>query len=250
MTETDRFTLLETQRHTLLQPECPIYVHCSRRCVARSTGAVFLQVRMVNCGEREIRTVFLCVEGLNAQGETLYTMRELILPDCGAKPHSVFGERQMLALERTKVCALRITVERVVFTDGMLWRRLPTHRVTTVQEAGWRFCTCGMPNPPERERCGLCRKPLSAPQEGPALVSEAMPEQPLLLPEELTPLFGPQISEQPLPAMEDLSPEQEDETDEDSGAPNWLIILACILGVGAMLALVGFLLFYLRYFFP
>ena len=65
MIPTDRFLPLAMQRRKEFQPECPVYVHCSRRSMERESGTVLLQVRLFNCGEREIRTVFLNLCGRN-----------------------------------------------------------------------------------------------------------------------------------------------------------------------------------------
>lgn len=156
MIPTARFLPLAMQRRKEFQPECPVYVHCSRRSIERESGTVLLQVRLFNCGEREVCTVFLNVEGLDASGMTCYRVCELPMTNCAAKPRGIFGEEHMFVLPRTEVECLRITVERVIFADGTQWCRLPTHRLCTPQEAGSVECVCGFPNSPQRERCMAC----------------------------------------------------------------------------------------------
>ena len=162
-----RFTLLGTQEQNVLQPECPVYVHCTRRSIERESGTPFLQVRMVNRADRPVGTVYLLVEGLDALGQVRYTLRELALTGLHARPRAVFGEERMLVLPAQEAASVRVLVERVVFEGGTLWRRLPEHRLTTLAESGWRRCACSMPNPPERGRCLLCGRPLAPPQETP-----------------------------------------------------------------------------------
>lgn len=164
---TDRFALHPTQRQTIFQPECPVYIHCSRRCTDQKSGTPFVQVRMVNRSERLICAVFLRIEGIRDDGAVAYAMPEVVLADCNAAPHTVFGEERLIVLEREAVQSLNITVVRVCFADGMLWRRLPGQRLTTAHEAGWLPCTCTMFNLPKAERCALCGRLLLKEEEPP-----------------------------------------------------------------------------------
>ena len=97
-----RFAPLGTQEQEILQPECPVYVHCTRRSVERESGTPFLQVRMVNRADRPVGTVYLRIEGLDASGQVRYTLRELALTGLHAAPRAVFGEERMLVLPRKK----------------------------------------------------------------------------------------------------------------------------------------------------
>lgn len=231
-----RFTLLGTQEQTVLQPECPVYVHCTRRSIERESGTPFLQVRMVNRADRPVGTVYLLVEGLDALGQVRYTLRELALTGLHARPRAVFGEERMLVLPAQEAVSVRVLVERVVFEGGTLWRRLPEHRLTTLAESGWRRCACSMPNPPERERCLLCGRPLAPPRETP---QEA--------PREVLPVWEPEpVRERPAPIVRDFTPtypeELYDEAEERS-APRVLVVLLCIFGGAAVLAAAAFLTF-------
>ena len=236
-----RFTLLGTQEQEILQPECPVYVHCTRRSVERESGTPFLQVRMVNRADRPVGTVYLLVEGLDALGQVRYTLRELALTGLHARPRAVFGEERMLVLPAQEAASVRVTVERVVFEDGTLWRRLPEHRLTTLAESGWRRCACSMPNPPESERCLLCGRPL-APQ----------PEAPQEAPREVLPVWEPEpVRERPAPIVRDFTPAYPPElyeAAEERSAPRVLVVLLCIFGGAAVLAAAVFLTFcLLRY---
>lgn len=230
MIPTDRFVPLAVQRQAVFQPECPVYVHCTRRSVERDSGAVFLQVRMVNCGVHEIRTVFLCVEGLDAFGKTRYRVQDLPVANCAAAPYGIFGEERMLVLPRAEVESLRVTVERVVFADGTRWHRLPPHRLCTPREAGYTECTCGLPNPPQRERCLLC---------GSELWSAA--------PARLAEVPDAAVFDRPAPVVRNFTPdfsifggEEEQGTQE---TPRWALVLLYIFGGAAILAATAFLTF-------
>lgn len=157
----DRFVLQQTQMQTILQPESPVYVHCYRRCTDQKSGTPFVQVRMVNRSDRLICSVFLRIEGVRADESVAYTLSEIVLADCNAAPHSAFGEERLIVLGKEAVQSLNITVVRVCFADGMLWRRLPGQRLTTAKEARWNSCACMMPNPPKAERCAFCGRLLS-----------------------------------------------------------------------------------------
>lgn len=231
MIPTDRFLTLAPQRQFVFQPESPVYVHCTRRSIERDSGAVFLQVRMVNCGQREISTVFLSVEGFDAFGKTVYRVPELPLTNCAAAPRGVFGEDRMLVLPRTEVERLRVSVERVVFADGTRWRRLPSHRLCMPQEAGYLQCICGFPNPPQRALCQFCGSKLSAPHSEPQ-ASEIQPlavEKPAPISRSFTPHF---------PIFEDAL-----EAEETQDTPRWARILLYIFGGMAILAAIAFLTF-------
>ncbi len=130
MIAADRFELLQTQYHKSLQPDCPVRIHCSRQCTDRRSGSQFVQIRMRNCSERTICSVFLCIEGLDACGSTLYEIREVILAECNAAPSEVFGEERMIVLEGKAAASLRIKVLRVSFADGMLWRAVAKREET------------------------------------------------------------------------------------------------------------------------
>lgn len=231
-----RFTLLGTQEQEILQPECPVYVHCTRRSVERESGTPFLQVRMVNRADRPVGTVYLLVEGLDALGQVRYTLRELALTGLHARPRAVFGEERMLVLPAQEAASVRVLVERVVFEGGTLWRRLPEHRLTTLAESGWRRCACSMPNPPERERCLLCGRPLAPPQETP---QEA--------PREVLPVWEPEpVRERPAPIVRDFTPTYPEELYDEAekrSAPRVLVVLLCIFGGAAVLAAAAFLTF-------
>lgn len=236
MIPTDRFLPLAMQRRKEFQPECPVYVHCSRRSMERESGAVLLQVRLFNCGEREIRTVFLNVEGLDVFGKTCYRVCELPMTDCAAKPRSIFGEEHMFVLPRTEVERLRVTVERVIFADGTRWRRLPTHRLCTPQEAGSVECACGFPNPPLRERCMACGNVLPS---GPHIPLEDVP-------------YTAAAAEKPAPILRSFTPQlaplADDEEQAASETPRWERVLLCIFGGAAILAVIAFVTFCLTRF--
>ncbi|MBO2527645.1 MAG: hypothetical protein CW335_05660 [Clostridiales bacterium] len=238
----NRFLSGEIQRNELLQPECPVLVYCSRRCTEQDTGAVFAQVRMVNRTDCTIATVILQIEGMLADGSAVYTQRDLILAQCNAAPHSLFGEERMLVLQREAVDTLRITVERVVFADGTAWRKLPEQQPMTVEEAGWRSCTCGMLNPAENTVCDLCGAVLPEKEEiriPPAAHMEVLLPEDITVPEEYPPA---QIIREydPLPVY--------DTEEEEPEAPRWLVILLSVLGSLALAAAIGFFIYCLVYF--
>ena len=237
----NRFLSGEIQRNELLQPECPVLVYCSRRCTEQDTGAVFAQVRMVNRSDRTITTVILQIEGLLADGSVAYTQQDLILAQCSAAPHSLFGEERMLVLQREAVETLRITVERIAFADGTAWRRLPEQQLMTAEEAGWRSCNCGMLNPAENTVCDLCGEVLP---ELPETSAEPIAQRENLTPDDI------RITEDYAPAqvIREYYPMPVYETEEEPEAPKWLVILLSVLGSLALAAAIGFFVYCLVYF--
>ena len=241
----NRFLAEEKKLHTLLQPESPVLVYCSRRCTEADTGAVFAQVRMVNRTDRTVTTVILQIEGLDPAGTVRYTQQDIILAECRAAPHSLFGEERMLVLPRETVASLRITVERVAFSDGTSWRKLPEQELQTAEQAGWKSCACGMPNPAENTVCDLCGKEL--PQR---TIEEETPAPPPPKTETVTP-EDIRIPDEYAPAqvIREYYPVTVYETEEEEPeAPRWLVILLSILGSLALAAAIGFFVYCLVYF--
>lgn len=232
----DRFALMQTQKQPELQPDCPIYIHCTRRCRDKASGAVFLQVRMVNRSDSLVETVILRGEGLDAQGETVYTMKELILANCNAQPRSIFGENKILAIDPAPVERVRMTVERVIFSSGMIWRRMPGQGLVPGEKTLWKTCKCGMRNPPKQAHCELCGRAFVQPVPGldhmPSPGEEDFPEIP---PISLT--RPPESCQGPgsLPPAAVLSPDQ---TGEEKGRRG-LRVLLYILTAMALLSLVA-----------
>lgn len=247
----NRFLAEEIQLHKLLQPKSPVLVYCSRRCTEEDTGAVFAQVRMVNRTDRTVTAVVLQIEGLRPDGSARYTLTDLILADCNAAPHSLFGEERMLVLQREAVASLRITVERVAFSDGTSWRKLPDQKLLTAEQAGWIACTCGMPNPAENSVCDLCGAAL--PEQETAVIMPLpepervtrLPETETLMPEDI------RIPDEypPTQVIREYYPLTVYQTEEEEPeAPKWLVILLSILGSLALAAAIGFFVYCLVYF--
>ena len=244
MLQTDRFALQGIQRHPFLQPDCPVYVHCTRQSEERTSGARFLQLRMVNCGQSSVETVIFDVEGRNSLGETSFVQRGLVMTGCHAEPGKIFGEGRVFALNRQFVRGFCITVRQVIFADGMSWKMLPTHKLTTAAEAGWTVCQCGMPNPPQSSNCKFCKTKL---MEDVAETKEEAVETALPIPQmEVRPT--PAVRrEAPLPVQQELWQDWEDEEEEeDEGVPIWLSVLLCVFGTLALLALLAFGAFFLH----
>lgn len=238
----NRFLAEKIQLHTLVQPECPVLVYCTRRSTEADTGAVFAQVRMVNRTDSAIRTVILQIEGLHSDGSVLFTQQDIILAECNAAPHSLFGEERMVVLQREPAASLRVTVEHVVFADGTSWRKLPEQKLLTARQAGWRACACGMPNPAENTVCDLCGEALPEIDE---TVVTPLPISDDLRPEDIR---IPDVY-QPAQVIREYVPVTVYETEEEEPeAPKWLVVLLSILGSLALAAAVGFFVYCLVYF--
>ena len=118
---TDRFTTSAPYRQALIQEGCPVYIHCSRICTERRTADRFLQLRLVNRWDREIESLVLCVDGFDAWGNLCGKISGLILLDCRAKGHSIFGEDRLISLGKLRAARIEVAVECVRFSDGMTW---------------------------------------------------------------------------------------------------------------------------------
>lgn len=256
MLQTDRFVLQNPQKHRFLQPDCPVYVHCTRQSEDRRSGARLLQVRMVNCGTGKVETVVFDVEGLTAWGEVCFCLPALVMTGCRAEKGRAFGEDKVLSLRGNKAPQLRITVRQVIFADGMSWKWLPSHCLTTAEEAGWIVCGCGMPNAPERDRCVFCgaarkTEPVDTckTEDLPVIDFNTDAYVPLPVPE-------PEPETRPEPILRSRPPVpeappvtltyEEEEEEDDEGVPVWLAVLLCVFGTLALLALLAFGAFFLH----
>ncbi len=161
MREEDRFVYYPMHKPEQIQPDCPVYVYGYGLAVQRSSGAAFVQVRLVNRSEEPVNSVFLRISGKTASGEVLYELGYVPLVHCRGGAHRDFGEEQVLFLPQGDVHSLDVRVEDVLFEDGMIWRRQSGHRLLSAEEAGWILCSCGMKNPGEAEYCAYCRRPIS-----------------------------------------------------------------------------------------
>lgn len=251
MLQTDRFLLLKNQKHLFLQPDCPVYVHCTQQSEDRRSGAKLVQLRMVNCGQGTVETVVFDLEGLTPWGEVCFCLPALVMTGCKAKSGMAFGDDRVFSLRGNKADHLRVTVRQVIFTDGMCWKFMPSHRITTVQEAGWLPCSCGMPNPQERASCIFCgaalqnpRKELQKTDELPVIDYNTDAYMP---PSEPEPKPAPILRSRlpvPEPPVFEIADEEEDE--ESEGVPVWLSVLLCVFGTLALLALLAFGAFFLH----
>ncbi len=249
----ERFALLPIQNQILLQPECPVYVHCFRQCTERRSGTAFVQVRMVNRSERCIKSVILSAQA--SCGETvMFRREELFLAECNALPGAVFGEERMLSLGKCNAPSLCFTVERVIFADGMVWRKLPGQRLQTAEESGWSRCSCAMPNPPQASVCALCGKPIAA---APAAQEETEPEFVEPMPQESIAVLESVPEAMPVYATVGASEErpmpivrtepvyfpnaQAYCEEEEYSEKRWPSVLLCIVCVLALLVALGFL---------
>ncbi len=257
--QTDRFATAAPYRQALIQEGCPVYVHCSRVCTDRRTADRFLQLRMVNCGDREIDHLILSVDGYDAWGAPCGKIAGLILPDCRAKAHSIFGEDRLIAIGKLRAARFEVTVEQVSFADGMLWRCRAINQPRPLEDTDWVLCNCGLPNPPEQTSCSLCGRYLRAFQQGdtdrlPILTPQQIPE-----PVEESAAIETFPDPKPEPilrseeerkesytafvlAAQDYDPEED--TEED-GVPRWLFVLLCVVGGLALLVALGFLYYFL-----
>ncbi len=158
----EKFRYFPMRKPGRIQPECPVYLYSYGLAVQRSTGAAFVQLRLVNRWESRVHSVFLHITGKDMAGEELYELRYVPLVDCGGEAHKDFGEEQALFLPEGQVETLDVEIEDVLFEDGMIWRRQMGQQLLTAEEAGWVTCSCGMKNPKEAGTCCYCRKALTS----------------------------------------------------------------------------------------
>ncbi len=150
------------QKPKKLQPDCPVRLYSYMCSVEQRSGAHCVQLRFVNCAAKQVDSLFLRIRGVGTNGDICYTMESVPLASCYAQPRTVFGERRRLSLPSIAVAELEITVEWVLFSDGMLWKRLPSHRFDSPEDLGMVRCACGMWNEADADHCSFCIHPVAS----------------------------------------------------------------------------------------
>ncbi len=149
------------QKPRRIQPACPVRLYSYLCSVEKRSGVRCVQLRFVNCSDRQVESLFLRICGLGKKGEICYTLESVPMANCAAEPRSVFGEERLIFLPSAEIAELEITVEWVLFSDGMLWKRLPEHPFDSPEALGMVQCACGMWN--GEERCDFCARPVHLP---------------------------------------------------------------------------------------
>ncbi len=241
----------ETQLHPFLQPDCPVYVHCVRQIAARDGDLRFCQLRVVNCSQERsaVETLVFDLTGLDAAGESVFTRSGLMMAKCHGLCGRAFGEDRLFSLGKDRAKLLQVRVREVVFENGMIWREQPGREMLTFEQAqlaGWRRCSCGMPNALSRGAlCRFCARPLMEvlPEKDSSPSPEQKEAEPKTVAAEKPAPVRRQIVPSPiLRAPLDRSEEAEDE--EAERVPGWLSVLACVLGALAILCALAFALFF------
>lgn len=214
------FVLMPTAYQRLIQEGSPVHVQCSRCCTERRSGAAFIQVRLLNRSDRPIRSVYLRLEGLDAQGRCAFIMDEIVLADLDAAGHSIFGEDRIIALEQCCDC-VHISIRRVVFADGNLWRCTAEPRLTAPEALDWDQCPCGCWNMPDAAQCTFCGRSLQRQIFNAAPEHKEVPEIPF------APRPAPILRQQPV-----FHPET-----EPRRLSGWAVFLICLGGVLTLSAL-------------
>ena len=180
MSDFRKFVYSPMQKPAAIQPQCPVYIHGYVLARQKYGEAAFVQIRMVNRGDRSVRSVFLRIEGKDPFGNSLYDLQYVPVLDCGGDSGRIFGEEQPLFLPQGDVSTLDISVLDILFEDGMIWRKQSGHALMTAEEAGWVTCSCGMKNPAGHP-CAYCgmevEQTATLPVEEPAVSQEEPTEE-------------------------------------------------------------------------
>ena len=237
MHPTERFERSPLQRQLLIQRDCPVYVHCFCRCTDRKTGATFAQVRMVNRAAWTVRSIWLSVQCMDAAGNVC-SLKTTLLAGLSAAPGTMFGEERLLPLGAQQIAALAITVEHIVFDGGMRWKRLTGQCLLPLEAVGWQRCTCGLPNPPDAERCPLCDRPTERGTQTDAVTAQQESAVTQSRPEAAEDASALQ-SEAADYVSESADDWQTDDAswEEAEGVPCWMTVLLCLLAALALLAI-------------
>ncbi len=245
------------QKPRRVQPECPVRLYSYLCSVEKRSGAHCVQLRFVNCSAKKVDSLFLRICGVGKDGEICYTLEALPLTGCGAEPRSVFGEERLMILPSAEIAELEITVQWVLFSDGMLWKRLPAHRLDSPEALGMVQCICGMWNAAEAESCAFCARPVapSMPLQHELTVTSRIQGEYIPVPELSMEEFESMMQETAavLRSMqEETEPEEEDdgsvvmeeETSNKGSRSIWVMLCIIVL---LILAAAG-ILYYKGYF--
>lgn len=242
------------QKPRRLQPDCPVRLYSYLCSAEERSGVQCVQLRLVNCADKQVDSLFLRICGIGKNGEICYTLQNMPLTGCWAEPRRVFGENRRILLPSAEIAELEITVERVLFADGMLWKRLPAHRLDSPEALGMVRCACGMWNEAHGEHCGFCMRPVAPfePVQEEATETGDYVPVPELSMEEFESMM--QETAAVLRSMQEQTEPQEDEphcaseTEEEATAKRGraIWIMLCIFAVLALVTLGA--LYYKGYF--
>lgn len=183
-----KYRIVNSGTQQLFCDGCPVHVHRWQISEELSDGKRVLQLRLVNTSEKTVSGVWLRLTCMGLDGRNLRTLYSVPLTGLYAVPRELFGEDRILRPGDNLTASVRVTPERVSFTDGTswnasetdIWCAFPAPVPVAVSDpdaaslrlraksrgvrSDYRFaeyesvwcCSCGLPNGSARTQCGYC----------------------------------------------------------------------------------------------
>jgi len=89
-----------------------------------TTGKKLLQLKFINTGEKEIKSVYATVSFIDDAGDMLADGSAIQAEylDISCKRNGTFGQKRLLELGGVEVAHVRVAVNKIVFSDSSVWR--------------------------------------------------------------------------------------------------------------------------------
>jgi hypothetical protein len=117
-----RYTRLSGFYPDSWSPAVPVVVQRGAVLQDNLSGAAMLQLKLCNCGEAAVRSVYLAIECFDDAGDPCLTEENEALRtaylDLNCPPGGAFGDKQPIRLPAPSIRTFRFTFEKIVFENG------------------------------------------------------------------------------------------------------------------------------------
>ncbi|NLA05573.1 MAG: protein kinase, partial [Firmicutes bacterium] len=86
------------------------------------TGGVSVQCKFQNLGKERVEAVYIAISCVGVDREAVESIDEYVYLDLAAKPGLTFGDDQLIPLPDRTTRYYTITLQKVVFADGVVWK--------------------------------------------------------------------------------------------------------------------------------
>ncbi|MBO4419083.1 MAG: hypothetical protein J5789_04595 [Oscillospiraceae bacterium] len=183
----DKISILSAAQQNLYQPESPVWVGRYQLGLDKHSGKFLLMVQLVNCSSKITRQVFLRVVCFDAERNRLTQLEQIPIWEVPVRPGGSFVADLQIDIPAKETVYAEVYAQRVLFENGDVWEETdPESYIAFRREAvsldapdcaalavrasngGVRndyyfraqkelwLCTCGTPNPAQRQRCIRC----------------------------------------------------------------------------------------------
>lgn len=183
----EKFSIINENTDTPFFAGNPVWIRKTQLLLDEELMQEFLICELLNVDERIVSEVYLDVICYDENSGILTALKDAKIGDIYALPHSTFGIDSPIKLSVSNAASVKVTVTKVVFTEGENWRheggngkQLPVAEKSNLPAAlmaqfelecekekvksEFKFrefsdhwdCSCGTHNENSREECAFC----------------------------------------------------------------------------------------------